>query len=353
MDFHTYQRNNMGKWFDKYKDVFFKKYTVPELKKSVEQYLDGSGTLDIITRHYFDELIHKCCNGKGISRYPGSDTPYDAIHSDDFINHIFRYMYKHNDNVFIGVDSIKTVDDEIDEKWISQIRTYFRFQHPRKVAQFPVKNVKKVIMALYPDHDWFDEPLNYHDASCGFGMRLTGSVLNNCNYFGTDPNKELYVKLNELYSFLRKYFNCGDADIRCIGSEEFVPEWENKMDLSFTSPPYFNLEVYSDDGCKSSKNYDNYHLWIDEFTKPTISNTIRYLKCGGYLCINIKNIPRHKLYDDYRKIISSHKNMQECKPLDLDMTNVRTYNVFNTTTNEKLFERDGYMEKIMVFKKNE
>lgn len=340
----------MGIWFDKYKDVFFKKYSETDLKKSVEQYLDGSGILDIVTRHFFDELIHKCCNGKGISRYENTDTPYDAIQNDIFVDHIYEYMYKHKD-LFTKATELKTVNDEIDDKWISMIRMYFRFSHPRKVAQFPIKNVKKVIDILYPDHDWFDKSLNYHDASCGFGMRLCGSTLNNCNYFGTDPNKELNVKLVELYSFLKKYFNCGKADIRCIGSETYIPDWKNLMDLSFTSPPYFNLEVYSNDGCKSTLNYDNYSKWLEEFAVPSINNTVKYLKKDGYICINIKNIVRYNLYDDYNEILKSHKELIECEPIDFEMNTVRNYKVFNTNCNEKISDRDTYKEKIMVYRK--
>lgn len=339
----------MGIWFDRYRDIFFKKYTEPELKKSVEQYIDGQGTLDVITRHFFDEIIHKCANGKGISRYPGCDTPYDALKSDTFVNHIYEYLYRHRKNVFSGADELKTVESDIDDKWIKLMRMFFRFSHPRKVAQFPVKNVKKVIQKLYPDHDWFDKPLNYHDASCGFGMRLTAAVLNNCNYYGTDPNVELYDKLIELYDFLKCYFNCGKADIKCIGSETFVTEWENIMDISFTSPPYFNVENYSQDNCKSTLNYSNYSKWIEEFTIPSINNTVKYLKKDGYLCINIKNIVRYNLYDDYNSILKGNKNLIECEPIDLDMNSERTYNVFNTSTNEKISDR--YNEKIMVYKK--
>lgn len=339
----------MSKWFEKYKNEIFKKYTEPELKKSVEQYLDGSGTLDVITRHFFEEIIHKCCNGKGISRYKNADTPYDALNNDDFMNHVFSYMYKHRKNVFVGADIIKTVDDELDSKWISLIKMFFRFSHPRKVAQFPVKNVKRVISLLYPNHDWFDDALNYHDASCGFGMRMIGSILDNCNYYGTDPNKELFNKLNELYNFTKKYFNCGNIDIRCQGSEIFIPEWENKMDISFTSPPYFNIEVYSRDNYASTKNYNNYDNWIKEYVVPTLDNTVKYLKNSGYLCINIKNIVRYTLYDDFMNILRKYNNLVECNPIDLEMDNVRTYRVFNTDKNEKISDR--YKEQIMVFKK--
>ncbi len=329
-------------WFKEHEKDIFIKYSDEELLKNLDSFQYGKSSLNKITKHFFDEIMFNCVSTVRKLRYP--ETPYQALNDDKFMEKIFKYIKRY--------PKIFRYDENSNENIDMYVRKFFSFSYPRMVSQFPAKNVVNVIRKLYPDHDWFDEPLNYHDASCGFGMRLTASLLNNCNYYGTDPNKELVIKLNELYDFIKKYHRSNtDAEIRCVGSEEYISEWENKMDLSFTSPPYFNLEKYSDDNCKSTLNYKNYDKWIEEYSIPTIDNTIKYLKTGGYLCINIKNITKYMLYDDYVKILDGKTNLMRESSIDLEMDHTKDYVTTINGITGKNFEISNYKEKIMVYKK--
>lgn len=339
----------MGTWLDKNKDKVFVKFSDKELCDDIDSYIHNNGKLYKVTNHFFEEEIYKCCGYYARplnAKFKDDTTPMKALQDDNFINHILAYMYKHS-TFYRGLKELKTINDDMDVIDIQNIKSFFRNNRPRKVAQFPAKNVSNVVKKFFPNHDFFSEPLNYHDSSCGFGSRLIGSLFCNCNYYGTDPNKNLNVKLNELYTFLKKYYPyIPEIDIRCIGSEKYVPEWENKMDISFTSPPYFNLEIYSDDNFSSTKNYDDYDKWIEEYSKPTIENTIKYLKPNGYICINIKNISGgNPLYDDYTEIVKSYKELKMLDPIDLHMDAVRKY-VLNHSERVDIFD-----EKIIVAQK--
>ncbi len=125
------------------------------------------------------------------------------------------------------------------------------------------------------------------------------------------------------------------------------------MDISFTSPPYFNLEKYSDDDSSSTKNYDNYGRWIEEFSKPTLDNTVKYLKSGGYVCINIKNMKKYNVFDDYVTILDSYDELEKQDFIDLEMYQEKHFVVKSkdNVDNVRLNEMDTYKEKIMVFKK--
>ena len=81
----------------------------------------------------------------------------------------------------------------------------------------------------------------------------------------------------------------GKVDIRAIGSETFVPEWEGKMDFIFSSPPYFALEIYKSEN-QSYKEGMTYEDWMNGWMKPTIENIHKYLKDDGIFAINIKDI---------------------------------------------------------------
>lgn len=74
-------------------------------------------------------------------------------------------------------------------------------------------------------------------------------------------------------------------------------------DLSFTSPPYFALECYTEESFKgnlstgqSAGKGDNYKRWLKEFVYPTVTNHFNYLKPGGYYIYNLKDLPADKMY---------------------------------------------------------
>ena len=186
-----------------------------------------------------------------------------------------------------------------------------------KVANFPPKEARDIYFRYFPNALKDNSTkINCLDTSSGFGSRMSAVLISGHNYYGIDPNKELHNKLMECAKF---YYDNGfiDKQQKCIlyalGSENFIPRLENTIDVSFTSSPYFNLERYSNDKNESTNNYNNYNLWLEKFVVPTINNTYKYLKVGGYAMINIKNLTRQgkeKLFDDWFNIFSSIKGFQ-------------------------------------------
>ena len=155
----------------------------------------------------------------------------------------------------------------------------------RKVPQFPLKTINELL-------ERYTTPgQNYLDFSCGWGVRALSALVHHVNYFGTDPNEALVNKINEMINDYKEYTGSysGKTDIRAIGSEIFVPEWENKMDFIFSSPPYFALEIYKSEN-QSYKDGMTYEEWINTWMKPTIENIYKYLKNDGTFAINIKDI---------------------------------------------------------------
>ena len=215
----------------------------------------------------------------------------DALESDNFIKNALLFCSNHKE----------FYNDKMTE--CEKLKCFFRNMRPRKVANFPPREAKRLIFSYFPNYDLFDEPLNIHDASSGFGSRQATVLLNGCNYYSTDVNAELHERLKDAYDFLKKYhLTRGKCDLRLQGSEERIEEWKGQMDISFTSPPYFNLEIYSSDKAKSTKNYDNYTLWKEEYLRPTCENILYYLKPGGYAMINIKNLSKKEpIFDDFVK----------------------------------------------------
>ena len=130
------------------------------------------------------------------------------------------------------------------------------------------------------------------DMSSGYGGRLLGASLLNINYIGTEPCKKTFNGLNEMI----KDFDFNSI-IYNIGSEEFKPEKES-LDFCFTSPPYFDLEKYSDEETQSYKKYPTFDLWLNKFIRKTFENCYYGLKKDKYMVINIANIDIKEIAED-------------------------------------------------------
>jgi len=124
------------------------------------------------------------------------------------------------------------------------------------------------------------------DMSAGFGGRMLGAYLNKLNYIGVEPSTKTFNGLNRLASFLNY-----DATLYKIGSEDLtgIHLEEGGVDFAFTSPPYFDLEQYSNEKTQSYKKFTDKYTWVWDYLGATFSNTQDALKYGGYMAINIAN----------------------------------------------------------------
>jgi hypothetical protein len=72
-----------------------------------------------------------------------------------------------------------------------------------------------------------------------------------------------------------------------IGQNEHFQKHKGKLDLVFTSPPYFAKEAYSEDPEQSYKKFNQYEEWKEGFLRPTLTTAVEYLRPGRYLLWNI------------------------------------------------------------------
>jgi hypothetical protein len=153
------------------------------------------------------------------------------------------------------------------------------------------------------------EQINIWDPSSGWGGRILGamSVENDTrrvHYIGTDPNTDhttdnKRTKYHELADFYNRYTDSPFAtnpphtyEFYQCGSEEMVnqPEFQKykgKLDLVFTSPPYFAKELYSDDPTQSATKFNTFDAWVEGFLRPTLETAVAYLAPNRYLLWNI------------------------------------------------------------------
>lgn len=124
-----------------------------------------------------------------------------------------------------------------------------------------------------------------YDYSAGYGGRLlgiTGSRMR-YNYTGIDPNTETVNSLNYLNSLIDTAVGNVGTIIQSV-SEEYEPE---DVDLAFSSPPYFNLEKYSDEPTQCMVRYTTLDQWFEGYVVPTMKNIYKGLNSDGIFATNI------------------------------------------------------------------
>ena len=127
------------------------------------------------------------------------------------------------------------------------------------------------------------------------------------------------------------------------GSEKPLPELKNTVGLCFSSPPYFDCEIYNGEETSTSL-HSSYADWVENYLKPTIQNCCEYLVEGGFFIVNIKNLGKHRMYDDADRI---------CRECGLEFVCVEPYKVTHRTGagNQKAKPRRNADEGMLVFRK--
>ena len=131
------------------------------------------------------------------------------------------------------------------------------------------------------------------DMSTGFGGRFLGAMSShkNITYIGTDPNTESMWNLHRLAWNINEFTPHiegieGRYEFHCVGSE-VIELPENSIDFAFSSPPYFDLEIYSDEETQSTAKYPEISRWLEGYARGTIRNLVHALKPGSLYGVNI------------------------------------------------------------------
>jgi hypothetical protein len=140
------------------------------------------------------------------------------------------------------------------------------------------------------------------DPCAGWGGRMLGSVANQCHYIAFEPNTATYENLNRLADFLgiRSHVTLICDDALNMGNHDFPV-----ADTVLTSPPYFNLEVYTDETTQSVHGCSSYSEWADKFLGPVIKSCVMRLDNWGKSCWNVSKVKSHDMWDSINQIHAS------------------------------------------------
>ena len=235
----------------------------------------------------------------------------------------------------------------------------------------------RLLYEKFTDHIEQDEPLNIYDPSSGWGGRILGAMSSKktIHYIGCDPNTDNWIDEidKSRYEYVADFFNNEALETNPFWEEkkntyhyfqigsEFIgdhpdfQQYKGKLDMVFTSPPYFDREQYSEDEEQSFKSYPMYSDWRDNFLRPTLTNAYESLRNDRYLLWNIADIKIgkstfHPLEQDSIDIIESLGGKYEgkLKMLMASMIGVDQSNVKNCVSVDGSLSK---YEPIFIFKK--
>jgi SAM-dependent methyltransferase len=149
------------------------------------------------------------------------------------------------------------------------------------------------VVAKYIYSKYTKENSIIYDYSMGFGQRLTAalSLPYHIKYVGVDVWDKSYESNQKIFAFLNKNvpFLNKEAELYCIGSENYCAnEMIGKVNVAFSSPPYYILEHYTDDETQAYAS-GNYLKFLD-WWRATTNNVDRLLAKDGVFIINVNNI---------------------------------------------------------------
>ena len=181
--------------------------------------------------------------------------------------------------------------------------TAFKVGYIQVAVNFPPM-IAKYVYEKYTEKCKGQDVINVYDPSAGWGGRIAGAMTvqedRHINYIGTDPNTDNFIEDLGItrYEYLAQFINQSLSsgwgyephtyDVYQLGSEVIgknkkFQKYKGKLDLVFTSPPYFSKEQYSEDKTQSCIKFQKYDLWRDGFLYETLKTAVEYLKPDLYL----------------------------------------------------------------------
>lgn len=208
-----------------------------------------SNNISTVGHNYLKHHFHSYWD----SNFNGNKSPKEAWLDDKIMQEVIDYR--------IGLNN----SDEIFDFSLHQM---IRGLSARRITISFFKPLLAAVIYKYYIGD--KENSIVFDPCCGFGGRLLGfkSIYPNGKYIGCEPNIETY---NELQQLIKSGKWGNSVEIYNCKLEDFTHT--QNYDLIFTSIPYFDLEIYS-----NNTEYTSFEKWKSTFIKA-IENCKKYGNC--------------------------------------------------------------------------
>jgi hypothetical protein len=235
-------------------------------------------TRDYKTYNEITNIIIERCNAK--CKFGNSKTMLELSNDKNNIKNILISLYEYNLDI-----SYKKVATSI-------------YKQAKMCSYFPINIVYGFIKHFNAQ--------SMLDISTGWGDRLVAACLADVIYYGADPNTcniPFYNQMIELFGDKNK------QKFTTIGFENL--EITESYDLIFSSPPFFELEKYSEDKGQSHLAYTTGNSWVYDFLFVCIKKAWKYLNKGGHMCLYMNDYYKLSYCEEMVKFCI--ENLENCE----------------------------------------
>jgi DNA modification methylase len=248
--------------------------------------------------YYNEEGIRneiQACIDKDVREFDGINLTKRNLQGSD----LCRFMYRNLEHVDVGTAKKNSMWDRFfdDKKLKKAIHFCLRFEvaRPRRLlsamqligggvaTNFHPMKAKAIYEYYCPEKGII------YDYASGFGGRLLGALSSKKNFYyvGVDPNTETIHWANELAQRIENVTGRKKSYIlKCKGSEDYRPP-KDSVDFAFSSPPYFNLEKYTNEPTQAYIRFPELDSWFENYVKKTVENIYYTLKPNRNYAVNI------------------------------------------------------------------
>lgn len=206
-----------------------------------------SNNISVVGHNYLKHYFHSYWG----SKFNGNPSPKEAWLDDKIMQDVIDYRIGCNNSGEVYDFSLHQCVRGLSARRIS-------------VSFFKPYLAKSIISQIVKDNNITCAAPIMLDPCCGFGGRLMGfkSLYPNGKYIGCEPNIETY---NELLNLVRDGGWETTVEIYNCKIEEFSNPNNHKFDFIFTSIPYYDAEIYS-----NNTEYSSFENWQNTFIKSII-----------------------------------------------------------------------------------
>jgi 16S rRNA G966 N2-methylase RsmD len=146
----------------------------------------------------------------------------------------------------------------------------------------------------------------YLDFAAGWGDRLIGAIAYGCDeYLGVDPSDCMEDKYKTIIDTLTTDKTKNNFKVIKSGFEEVNNLPDNHFDIVFTSPPFFDLEIYEQTNSQSITKFNTLDKWLNGFLFPSITKSYKTLSINGYLVLYISDYQKYKFVKRMKEFIKT------------------------------------------------
>ena len=150
---------------------------------------------------------------------------------------------------------------------------------------------------------WLFNAKKILDISAGWGDRLLAAIAHYADrYVGVDPNTDLIKGHTDIIKTFTQHRDTSALKNKYeviplkFESSELILERE-EFDLIFTSPPYFDLEIYTRNEGQSITSFPNFQAWLINFLFVSLKKAWNSLTIGGNMVIHIQDFERYAIIE--------------------------------------------------------